>query len=407
MEKNCVCTIICSNYIAYARTQYESLKSLGLGYDYFVYVVDAESPQDFSAEPFTVIRPSQLFACDEYTRLAFLFNALELSTNVKPRLLKHLLQNGYSNVLYFDPDIYIYRDIGSIFKHFSDGSILLTPHSLHPYEGTLRPNDQDLLIGGTFNLGFIGVSNSPAARHFLDWWEQRCLQLGYNEVRSGLMVDQKWVNLAPCYFDGVRILKDAGYNVAYWNLHERTLSKVKGEWYVNGQQPLTFYHFSGIQFNEHDQISKHQNRYDLNLRKELIPLFEAYRDRLNVNGIRETIHCRYRYDRFDNGEGISDIARKLYFTYADRVSGDPFSSNNRYYRWLRRNRMVGFTKTNEAFNSMNYDANSIRIKVIHRSLQCLLFVLGPDNYLMLMKYLSYISTVRNQHSVFKYSRDRS
>ncbi len=52
-----------------------------------------------------------------------------------------------------------------------------------------------LLIDGVFNLGFIGLSKAAETERFLDWWERRCLNLGYNERWSGLFVDQKWINL--------------------------------------------------------------------------------------------------------------------------------------------------------------------------------------------------------------------
>jgi len=405
MGKRCICTIICSNYIAYARTQYDSLRLHDPQCDYFVYVVDADAntQKPFKDDRFTVVVPAQLFDADEYRRYSFLYNALELSTNVKPSLLKYLIRIGYSEVIYLDPDINIYNKPTSLFDHFSEGSILLTPHALCPHEGELRPNDQDFLAGGIFNLGFIGVKYSHVAAEFLDWWEQRCLKLGYNEVRSGLMVDQKWVNLAPCYFDGVTILKNPGYNVAYWNLHERRVSKKNGVWHVNDEYPLIFYHFSGIRFDKDYQISKHQNRFSLDTRNELVPLFKDYCDQLVKKGIAETFHNPYKYGTFDNGEGITDLARKMYYSYSEEVDGDPFCSSGDYYRWLKRNRMVGFSKTSESYNSMNYNTNDIRIKIIHRMLKLLLFLLGSDKYLMLMKYLSFISIIRNQNKIFIYS----
>jgi hypothetical protein len=38
---------------------------------------------------------------------------------------------------------------------------------------------------------------------------------------QGMHVDQNWVNFAPGMQDGVFILRDPAYNIAYWNLHER------------------------------------------------------------------------------------------------------------------------------------------------------------------------------------------
>ena len=40
---------------------------------------------------------------------------------------------------------------------------------------------------------------------------------------EGLFVDQRWVDLVPALFDDYVVMKRAGLNVAYWNLHERSI----------------------------------------------------------------------------------------------------------------------------------------------------------------------------------------
>ena len=84
-------------------------------------------------------------------------------------------------------------------------------------EHEVAPTEQDLLYNGTFNLGFIAVRRCAEGARLLDWWEERCLGLGFSEGRSGLFVDQKWINLAPGLFEGVAIERHAGCNMAYWN----------------------------------------------------------------------------------------------------------------------------------------------------------------------------------------------
>src|SRR5208282_3977814 len=91
----------------------------------------------------------------------------------------------------------------------------------------------------------VAVTNSDEAHKFLSWWEHRCLTLGYVDRQNGLFVDQKWIDFVPCYFNSVLVLKHPGCNMAYWNLHERTLEKVGETWIVNNSEPLIFYHFSG------------------------------------------------------------------------------------------------------------------------------------------------------------------
>ena len=138
--------------------------------------------------------------------------------------------------------------------------IILTPHTLFPITDDLRPSEQDFLMTGVFNLGFIGLRNSNESWRFLCWWEQRCLSLGFSEHRTGLFVDQKWCDLAPCFLENLTVLRAKEYNVAYWNLMHRSITKENSCWLVDGK-PLAFFHFSGVDPTDNNLLSKHQNRF--------------------------------------------------------------------------------------------------------------------------------------------------
>ncbi len=58
-------------------------------------------------------------------------------------------------------------------------------------------------------------------RRFIDWWADRLRQFCYDEVPNGLFTDQRWVDLAPAFFDDIAIVRDPQYNVATWNLTHR------------------------------------------------------------------------------------------------------------------------------------------------------------------------------------------
>ena len=63
------------------------------------------------------------------------------------------------------------------------------------------------------------------------------------------------MDLAPGLFESVHVLTDPAYNVAYWNLHGRCVT-VDGCPWVNGC-PLVFFHFSGIEPEDMERVSKH------------------------------------------------------------------------------------------------------------------------------------------------------
>src|SRR5262249_51778904 len=148
---------------------------------------------------------------------------------------------------------------------------------------------------------------------------------GFNETRSGLFVDQKWLNLAPCLFDDVFIVRDPRHNMAYWNLHERRLTGKPGNWIVNDKHRLGFYHFSGIDIDLPNQISKYQNRFDLTSRPDLGPIFAEYRHRLQDAGASEFLNRPYSFGNYSNGEPITLIARRAYAANRVQFEGiDPF-----------------------------------------------------------------------------------
>ena len=68
------------------------------------------------------------------------------------------------------------------------------------------------------------MRNTAEGRRFADWWAERTYQLCWADVENGLFTDQKWVNFAPVFFDGVAIIKSSRHNVATWNLTTRRMT---------------------------------------------------------------------------------------------------------------------------------------------------------------------------------------
>lgn len=400
------CTIVSKNYLAYARTLCSSFKRFNPEMPFYVLLVDelVDVEFDVKSEPYELIEARSI-GIENFKRAAFRFNILELNTNVKPSFLKFLIQErSVRRILYFDPDILVTSSLKPVFDTLDQNQIILTPHCVSPIETDgLRPNEQDFLSSGVFNLGFIGVKNTPDALVFLDWWAQRCLALGFSEIRSGLFVDQKWCNFIPCFFNDVGIIKDPGWNMAYWNLHERVLSKRGNEWMVNQQSPLIFYHFSGIAINETDQISRHTSRYDLNSRADLRAIFDEYRTLLRNNGMDGFKTLPYKYGTFLNGEPITQLARSLFAANENSIrESDPFSASGEVYRWCKQGGFLGGSDSSAAYTSLTFKPKDWRVRLINAVLRLSLYILGVERYLLLMKYMSFIAILRNQAIVHKF-----
>ena len=79
------------------------------------------------------------------------------------------------------------------------------------------------------------------------------------DSKRGMFAEQLWLNLVLLYFEKVHVIKHLGCNEAFWNLHERRLTKLAGKYYVNKTYPLIFFHFSGalISCIKENRISEH------------------------------------------------------------------------------------------------------------------------------------------------------
>jgi hypothetical protein len=119
-----------------------------------------------------------------------------------------------------------------------------------------------ILRAGSFNAGFVAVSESPEARSFLEWWASRTAHWGFVAPERGYQGDQKWLDLAPSLFRGVVALRDPGSNVGAWSLHARRVERGAAGLTVNGS-PLAFFHFSGFDPDDPSRLSRYQNRVRL------------------------------------------------------------------------------------------------------------------------------------------------
>jgi len=341
------CTIISKNYLSFARTLADSLRKFHPDVPLFVLLVDRVDgyfkPEN---ERFYLVGLNDL-NIPNLSGFCFKYTILELNTAVKPSLLKYLFrQHGMSKLLYFDPDILVLENLSLLFELLKTHAIVLTPHLTAPIEDNLLPGELEILRAGTYNLGFIGVSNTAVAENFIEWWEKRLYDQCQMAHERGMHVDQRWIDLVPGLFDDVHILREPGYNVAYWNLHSRRIHFADDKARVNGQ-PCYFFHFSGFDPLNISAVSKHQDRFDIDDLGAARRLFESYRDLLLANQYGESRRWPYAFDCFDDGTKISDLARSIYLVLGHQreklqnpfFKGSISSLVDQYKGTLRRRRL--------------------------------------------------------------------
>ncbi|GAA5264547.1 hypothetical protein ACOSOMT5_P0971 [Acidiphilium sp. MT5] len=312
-------TICASNYLAFASVL---AKSLGLAYPgrkLTVFLIDDLVENVDISEYLTVLPAAEVLSDADWSHRLVYYDILEFSTSIKPACFLKMFELGHRNVVYLDPDIYVFRPLQQVANAFTHGAeVVLTPHILTPYpDDQKRPEDLDILRAGTFNLGFAAFANSDRARHLLHWWNDRLRFQCMSDVREGTFTDQKWIDFLPSFESSVYILRDPAYNVAYWNLHERYLVCSENLWGIaqSGQSivPLVFYHYSGFDPKKPDILSKHQNRITAeNSSVEVKDLIDFYKNHVISAGYETYMQIGISPLRFISGEIWDPICRSLY-----------------------------------------------------------------------------------------------
>lgn len=396
----CYATIVSANYLAYARVLAGSLAEHAPGAPLKVLLVERSS-----AELRALVAGSGLdcmFADElglpDFERLAYKYDVLELNTALKPSFLKRLFAAGFERVVYVDPDIRFYAPPLPVLAALEAAPIVLTPHALRPVLDGQRPSDVDFLRNGSFNLGFIALRSHAQSRAMLDWWEQRCLGLGFNDVGFGTFVDQKWADLIPVYFDAATQLRHPGCNVAYWNLHERVVTERDGRPWV-GDEPLVFFHFSGVEPGRPELLSRHQTRHELTDMPCVTKLVRGYDKALADAGHTDYRGIVYSFGRLRDGSIVTPLMRRALLCETAVPESDPFDPASRLQRELRASGISHGSATGaesaKGVNTRNLAAQGRRLLWVNRVVRLLSRLLGPERTYMLLSYAAVL--VRESH----------
>jgi len=274
------------------------------------YIVLADEPVDEGLPDWNIITVSDI-DIDDLASQSFLYSVMEFATAIKPNCFKHFLEClNYEAAIYLDPDIQLFAPLDRVDEAFRDGaSSALTPHLLSPLRDGKSPSDLDILQSGTFNLGFAAFRNCDESDSFLSWWREKLRFHCYNDLRKGLFVDQKFADFAPSFLPSLHVIRDPGYNVAYWNLLNRPIIRDESGWRA-GDAPLTFFHFSGVVPGNPGVFSKHQDRFSMDDVGAAGELVTNYLGKLAANGHSKWSNVPYGYGHFRNGVTIPDIIRR-------------------------------------------------------------------------------------------------
>ena len=293
-------TICSKNLLAYAKTYVDSVKTHHPDSDVYIFLADRFLGPKIGLEDATVVTLEE-HGGTYFRDMMFRYNITEFNTSIKPFCFLYLF-NKYkkgTGVVYMDPDTWIHSPLVEVCDGFSNGSdCVVTPHLTEPM-GYTDLTDRGLLRYGAYNFGFVGISNSERNEEIVCWWADELRENCTIDFENGLFVDQKYGDLFPSFFENTLILREPGYNVAYWNLFSRTLeADQEGRITVN-KRPLRFLHFSGANTDcSSPMISRHCQYLTKNSKKIYGRLLESWAK--VVDGNLHTVHLDQGYSFFWN-----------------------------------------------------------------------------------------------------------
>lgn len=335
-RETCIFTIVSNNYLHYANTLFESLKEHSPDADLVLGLCDLKTSETHCPAADDIVAIDQL-DIPQLGTFIYQYSILELNTAIKPYIIEMLMKRGYRKVIYFDPDIRIFRSLDEMLGLLDQHNVLLTPHLTNILDDGKTPTELQILQAGSYNLGYIALRTCEETLKLVKWWQDKLYKECVVDLPRNLFVDQKWMDLVPSMFEGVYINRDSSWNIAYWNLNHRELGQdAQGNYTVDGK-PLTFFHFSGFSIDA-STLSKHQNRFNKNFNSSLRGLCTLYENALQRNGIERFSSLPYAFSKFADGVQVPDAARRLIRTENAFADINFFDSSQcpRIHEWLNR-----------------------------------------------------------------------
>lgn len=339
MSAHVLCYTSCTyTYLGRARVLFESIRRYHPKWTLVALLTDRLPDGGqivIDDECFNELLVAQELDIKNFDGWLFSHDIVEACTAVKgPFLLRALEEGLHDVIIYLDPDTCLFGSLDPVLEALQHDAIVLTPHQLAPATSRMLVRDDEIgsLRYGIYNLGFLAVSRTDRGLRFARWWNERLLEHCFDDADLGLFVDQRWCDHVPVFFEGVKILKDPGYNVASWNVSQRRISFDKNGALCAAGHQIRFCHFTKV-----------GSVGDLMLRKNALYNFEALEvwrwynreiERLAFKGVPSGW---WAYATFEDGEKITAKHRKLYRTRSDLMASFllPFSSGpGTYQAWL-------------------------------------------------------------------------
>lgn len=257
-------TVATPDYFAAAKALFESLKATQEeSFEFILFFLSATSEEVSRLLPHLEAKSARDAVGSDWEQLSAMYNTFELCNAIRPYCFRYLLSDTVAGagIIYLDADIFVLGSFAPLLPYMQSFPLCLTPHILSPFplDGQL-PDDTTLMRLGAYNSGFLAVSNHSGVQEIIKFLIQRSRLYCFNQPPQ-FFCDQKILEVAVSLFwNRIGHVGLAGFNIAYWNIHERSFSWLEGKYYVNNE-PAVFFHFSGFEIARPSELSRWPGRH--------------------------------------------------------------------------------------------------------------------------------------------------
>jgi len=238
------CTHFDINYIAYARSLYDSLVVHGGEFKLVMFCMCDESYnylQKANLENVVLVHfeklekflPNLLAVKHTRSKVEYFYTCSPCTCYY---VLKHYEEADI--ITYLDADLYFFNSPAPLFEELGDNSIGIIEHKFSFFS---KRN----LIYGRFNVGWINFRNDEVGIQCLTDWMEDCIDWCYHKLEDGKYGDQKYLDSWPNKYPNLKILNHKGANLGMWNVGNYKLTERQGCIYVDDEK-LLFYHFASL-----------------------------------------------------------------------------------------------------------------------------------------------------------------
>jgi len=333
-EGTLLATLCTRSYLPFARALISSFHRHHSDIPAVLLIVDLDDgddpPIDDFGERVTIVSGRDLDV-PKFDFMALKYSATDFCCALKSYLVSHIIRTtAAAQILFMDADIYVFAPLTEMLTKLESSNFVVIPHTVQPLPNPDRfweiPSLGDLFYAGVFNAGMFGLTVNEESTAFIETWME--MVSGPGAFLVGGQMEQNSFNWVTAFVPNVHVLRDTAYNVAYWNVHDRSLryksfDEEGGEdcWTVDGR-PLVAFHFSGFSPSRPSVISVHDHRYSLYLLPSLGCLLDFYRSQLVENGADDHWDLDYPFDEFPSGVPIDAHMRQIFKEFETDLYSD-------------------------------------------------------------------------------------